>query len=85
MHWLNYQKRKDYQLNILKYQLDMLSYKVKFILMVIEKKLKINNRKKSSIEILHIFDKKYQVSSQKEKSPTRKVNIHLFFCVYTGQ
>jgi DNA topoisomerase II len=45
-----YQKRKDYQLNILKNQLDMISYKVKFILMILEKKIKINNKKKKEIE-----------------------------------
>jgi DNA topoisomerase II len=45
-----YQKRKDYQLNNLKNDLDNLNYKVKFILQVINKEIKINNRKKADIE-----------------------------------
>lgn len=45
-----YQKRKDYQLDILKHQLKVISFKVKFILMVVEKKLEINNKKKQEIE-----------------------------------
>lgn len=45
-----YDKRREYILNQLKYQLDVLSYKVKFILMVVKKELKINNRKKDVIE-----------------------------------
>ena len=45
-----YQKRKDYQLDILKKELELISYKCKFILMVIEKKIKINNRKRADIE-----------------------------------
>jgi len=45
-----YQKRKDYQLNILKDELELLNYKVKFILMVIQKKLVVNNRKRNDIE-----------------------------------
>lgn len=45
-----YQKRKDYQLDILKKELELISYKCKFILMVIEKKIKINNRKRTDIE-----------------------------------
>ena len=47
---LLYKKRREYQLNILKDELDMISYKVKFIMLVIDKKLKINNRKKADIE-----------------------------------
>jgi DNA gyrase/topoisomerase IV subunit B len=45
-----YEKRKQYQLDILKAQLEMISYKVKFILLVVEKKLEINNKKKQDIE-----------------------------------
>jgi DNA topoisomerase-2 len=45
-----YQKRKDHQLDILEHQLNLISYKVKFILMVVEKKLDINNKKKADIE-----------------------------------
>ena len=45
-----YQKRKDHQLNNLKKELDFLNYKVKFILQVIKKEIKINNRKKADIE-----------------------------------
>ncbi len=55
-----YDKRREYILNQLKYQLDILSYKVKFILMVVRKELKVNNRKKNIIEeelIKHKFPK----------------------------
>jgi DNA gyrase/topoisomerase IV subunit B len=45
-----YTKRQQHQLSILKKQLKMISYKVKFILMVIEKKININNTKKQEIE-----------------------------------
>lgn len=45
-----YVKRKAHQLAILEYQLKMISFKVKFILMVVEKKLDINNKKKADIE-----------------------------------
>lgn len=45
-----YQKRKDYQLGILEHQFNVISFKVKFILMVVEKKLEINNKKKQEIE-----------------------------------
>ena len=46
-----YQKRKDYLLEILLNQLIMISAKVKFILMVIDKKIEINNKKKEEIEL----------------------------------
>ena len=45
-----YQKRKDYILNKLKNELDILSYKVKFILAVIDKEIKLNNKTKEYIE-----------------------------------
>ena len=41
-----YKKRREYQLDILKKQFDRLSYKVKFILMKLDKKIKIENKKK---------------------------------------
>ncbi len=55
-----YQKRKDYLLATLKEQLMMISYKVKFILMIVNKELRVNNKKKSEIEeqlIKHKFEK----------------------------
>jgi DNA topoisomerase-2 len=55
-----YQKRKDYMLDILQKELDKMTWKCKFILMVINKELKVNNRKKASIEkdlINHGFPK----------------------------
>ena len=45
-----YEKRREYMLNKLKEELDLLSYKVKFILLIVNKKLVINNKKKSEIE-----------------------------------
>jgi DNA topoisomerase-2 len=45
-----YLARKTYQLGILEHQLKLISYKVKFILMVVEKKLEVNNKKRSEIE-----------------------------------
>jgi hypothetical protein len=45
-----YQKRKNYLLNVLEQQLKIISYKVKFILMVINNKIEIRNKKKIYIE-----------------------------------
>lgn len=45
-----FQKRKDHQLDILEHQLKIISYKVKFIMMVVDKKLDVNNKKKTEIE-----------------------------------
>ena len=45
-----YEKRKAYQLELLEFQRKLISYKVKFILMIIEKKLVVNNKKKSELE-----------------------------------
>jgi len=45
-----YEKRKLYELEILEYQLNIISNKVRFILMIIEKKLVVNNKKKVDIE-----------------------------------
>jgi DNA topoisomerase-2 len=45
-----YQKRKTHQLAILEHQVKVISNKVKFIMMVVEKKLEINNKKKQEIE-----------------------------------
>jgi DNA topoisomerase-2 len=55
-----YQKRKDYQLALLEFQVKLISWKVKFILLIIENKLEINNKKKLDIEtklIEHGFPK----------------------------
>ncbi len=45
-----YQARKTHQLGILEHQLKLISFKVKFILMVVEKKLEVNNKKRTEIE-----------------------------------
>jgi DNA topoisomerase-2 len=45
-----YVERKKHILNKLKNELDLLSYKVKFILAIIDKDIKINNKTKSYIE-----------------------------------
>uniref|UniRef100_A0A6C0EBV0 DNA topoisomerase (ATP-hydrolyzing) n=1 Tax=viral metagenome TaxID=1070528 RepID=A0A6C0EBV0_9ZZZZ len=47
-----YEKRKKHQLDILEFQLKLISFKVKFILMIIKKQIDINNKKKSEIEDL---------------------------------
>jgi DNA topoisomerase-2 len=55
-----YQKRKDHKLENLEQQLKLISWKVKFILMIIEKKLEVNNKKKAEIEeklVQHKFPK----------------------------
>ena len=46
-----YEDRKQHQLNILKYQLTIISYKVKFILMVVSDELIVNKKKKSALEL----------------------------------
>lgn len=45
-----YQKRKDMLLETLENQLELISWKVKFILMVIESKIVVNNKKRTEIE-----------------------------------
>jgi DNA topoisomerase-2 len=45
-----YNDRKIHQLAILEHQLKLISFKVKFILMVVEKKLEVNNKKRTEIE-----------------------------------
>lgn len=55
-----YEERKKNKLDSLQKQLLMISYKVKFILLIVENKLKINNKKKSEIEnnlVEHKFPK----------------------------
>ena len=45
-----YDKRKQHQLSVLKHYLDLLSYKAKFILMVVNEELIINKQKRDDIE-----------------------------------
>jgi len=45
-----YEDRKQYQLKILEHQLAIISYKVKFILMVVNDELIVNKKKKSALE-----------------------------------
>lgn len=45
-----YKKRKAYQLEILEHQLELINYKTKFILMIVEEKLFVNNKSKAEIE-----------------------------------
>jgi DNA topoisomerase-2 len=45
-----YEERRKYQLSQLKYDLDMISNKVKFILMVVDEELIINKRKRTELE-----------------------------------
>ena len=45
-----YEDRKQYQLGIMEHMLKVISNKVRFILMVVEKKIEINNKKKTDIE-----------------------------------
>jgi DNA topoisomerase-2 len=55
-----YHKRKAHILESLSYQLSVISYKVKFILLIVEKKLEVNNKRKTEIEaqlVLHSFPK----------------------------
>ena len=47
-----YEKRKVYQLDILEFQLKLISYKVKFILMITNKEIDISNKKKTEIELI---------------------------------
>jgi DNA topoisomerase-2 len=45
-----YEKRKEYELDILRNQLKMISNKVRFIMMIVDKKLIVNNKKRSELE-----------------------------------
>ena len=45
-----YEKRKEHELSVLRNKLSIISNKVRFVLMVVENKLSINNKKKVDIE-----------------------------------
>ena len=45
-----YEKRKEHELDILRNQLKMISNKVRFIMMIVDKKLIVNNKKRSELE-----------------------------------
>jgi DNA topoisomerase II len=60
-----YEQRKQHLLNCMKNTLDIISNKVKFILMVVENKLSINNRKKSEI-VLDLIKHKFPQLSNNE-------------------
>ena len=47
-----YKQRRQWQLNILEFQLKLISYKVKFILMIINNEIDIHNKKKYEIELM---------------------------------
>jgi DNA topoisomerase-2 len=53
-----YEKRKEHQLNILRNQLEMLSYKAKFIQMILKNEIKVNNQPKAKVEE-QLVDKKF--------------------------
>jgi DNA topoisomerase-2 len=67
-----YDDRKLYQLKILEYQLAIISYKVKFILLVVNNELIINNKKKSAIE--------FELESHKFPRMSKSINdTHVSF------
>jgi DNA topoisomerase II len=45
-----YEKRKKYQLDLLKHELELINAKVKFILLIVNEEININNKNKSIIE-----------------------------------
>ena len=77
-----YDKRREYILNQLKYQLDILSYKVKFILMVVKKELKINNRKKDIIEH-DLNEKKFPKYGKNIDDENKTYNYLLGMSIYS--
>jgi DNA topoisomerase-2 len=62
-----YQKRKDYMLDVLKHQLKLISFKVKFIKMIVKKEIEINNKKKNDIEDILIKHKFPKLSNSKDE------------------
>ena len=46
-----YEKRRQKELDVLKKELELISWKVKFILSIVENKLEIRNKKKAEIEM----------------------------------
>ena len=67
-----YNDRKLYQLKILEYQLAIISYKVKFILLIINNELIVNNKRKSAIE--------FELESYKFPKMGKSINdTHLSF------
>ena len=61
-----YMDRKRYQLDILEHQLKIISNKVRFILMIVEKKIDINNKKKTDIEAILEKNKFPLIGSKKD-------------------
>ena len=79
-----YEKRKEYILNIMKKDLDIMSYKCKFILMVVEKKIKINNKKKTDIENTLVDNNfpKMNDSNSDKKSYNYLLNMPIYSLTY---
>lgn len=61
-----YEDRKRYQLDILEHMLKIISNKVRFILMIVEKKIDINNKKKIDIEAILEKNKFPLIGSKKD-------------------
>ena len=74
-----YEKRKNYELNILKNIIEVLSNKVRFILMVVEEEIIINKRKKSEIEVdlvTHEFPKLSNKGEEDESTSTSTLSYN---------
>jgi DNA topoisomerase-2 len=76
-----YNKRKNYQLDILEHQLELISNKARFILMIVENKLKINNVPKLEIEIeleKHNFIKLGNTKDDENKSYDYLISMPIY-------
>ena len=61
-----YLDRKNYMLGILEHMLKIISNKVRFILMIVEKKIDISNKKKVDIEMILAKNKFPMIGSKKD-------------------
>ena len=80
-----YEKRKTYELNILRNIIDLLSNKVRFIMMVVNEEIIINKRKKAEIEVdlvTHEFPKLSNKMEEESDENTLSYNYLLNMQIY---
>ena len=76
-----YKKRKAYQLEILEHQLELINYKTKFILMIVEEKLFVNNKSKAEIE-LQLEKHKFPKLGKNRNDPNKSYDYLVSMPIY---
>ena len=77
-----YEKRKEYELSVLRNKLNIISQKVRFILMIVENKLSINNKKKIEIEADLVENEFPKLSTDEKDDATLSYNYLLKMEIY---